>query len=91
MINLSLILLMIISALGDNEKECREEYPKGMYLLDELKKVYTYDNSIYIFNMEKIDPYIFREYVYRYEIIGGFSREIALKKAFEKYKKDFFR
>lgn len=66
MINLSLILLMIISALVNNGKECRDEYPKGMYLLDELKKVYTYDNSIYFFNMEKIDPYIFREYVYRY-------------------------
>lgn len=87
-VSFSLILLMMIYTLKTNERE--EKYPKGTSLLKELKKIYTYDNSIYIFNMERIDPYIFRDYVYRYEIIAGFNREVALRKAFEKYKKDFF-
>lgn len=89
-VSFGIILLLMVSTLKTDENGKEEKYPKGTYLLKELKNIYTYDNSIYIFNMERIDPYIFRDYVYRYEIIAGFSREVALRKAFEKYKKDFF-
>ena len=82
---LGVAILLMISLVTIPNKNTDEEYPKGTELLKELKKVYIHGENLYTFNMEKIDPYIFREYVYRYEVIGGFSRDVALKKAFEEY------
>lgn len=86
---LGAVVLLMISLVTIPNKNANEEYPNGTELLKELRKVYIHGINLYTFNMEKIDPFIFREYVYRYEVIGGFSREIALRKAFEEYKKDY--
>lgn len=71
------------------EKE-QKSYPTGMQLLEELKEVGIQEINFTTFHLEKIDPYIFREYVYRYEVFAGYSRKIALRKAFDKYKEEKF-
>lgn len=66
-------------------------YPKGKELLNELQKIGIQGVNLCTFNMELIDPYIFRHYVYRYEMIGGHSREVALRMAFEEYKRNYIK
>ncbi|MDO4283511.1 MAG: hypothetical protein Q4D02_07735 [Clostridia bacterium] len=82
-------LFLGVICLFGTPKDKEKEYPKGMELLKELRKIGMPNRNLCTFNMEKIDPYIFREYVYRYEVLGGYSREVALRFAFEKYKEDY--
>lgn len=84
------LAISIIYFIVTNDKyQKQNEYPNGMELLEELKEIELQEINVCTFNFERIDPYIFREYVYRYEIIGGDSRKIALIRAFESYRKDY--
>ena len=60
-------------------------YPSGYELKRELKNVILYEYDLLNINIELIEEYIFRDYVYNYEVISGYTREIALKKALDKY------
>lgn len=81
-------IILIKYLVGANDKK---SYPKGKELLNQLQKIGIQGTNFYTFNIELIDPYIFRDYVYRYEMIGGYSREVALKMAFEEYKKTYIK
>lgn len=83
---LFIVIGMIGSVLENGKEPKKEDYPTGMELLQELRKLHLIDVNWSTFSFEKIDPYIFREYVFLYEVIGCDSREVALKKAFRKYK-----
>lgn len=60
-------------------------YPSGYELKRELRNLVIYEYDVLNINIESMEEYIFRDYVYYYEIISGYTREIALRKALDKY------
>lgn len=63
----------------------------GYELKRELRNIPLYDLGIEIqnINIDAIENYIFRDYVYNYEKISGYTREVALRKALKKYMSNF--
>ncbi len=79
--------------LGTNDKNelgnCSKKYPSGYELKKELRKIPIYEYDVATLNYDLIEEYIFREYVYTFEIAGGYTREVALRKALDKYIKTY--
>ena len=75
--------------LGTNDKNKIEKYPSGYELKKELRQIPIYEYDVATLNYDLIEDYIFREYVYTFEIAGGYTREVALRKALYKYIKTY--
>lgn len=69
----------------DKNESSYENYPSGMELINELKCLNTVLYDKYKFDYYLIDAYTFREYVYKFEMVSGFSREVSLKMALDEY------
>lgn len=70
---------------SDMSEDKYQKYPTGLELLSELREISIPDIDIWKYDTFLINPAIFREYVYNYEFMGGYTREVALKMAFKKY------
>ncbi len=57
----------------------------GLQLKHELKKIPLYELEKERSNIDYIEEFRFREYVFYYEVYCSYIREIALRKAYEKY------
>ncbi len=88
-----LIVIGIIACVGilskpkktDDNKEDKNDFPTGYELLKELREINMPGYDLWKYDLFSFDSYIFREYVYTYEVTGGNTREVALRRAFEKY------
>ena len=67
----------------------RSHFLHGYELKQELRKIPLYGIEIQNINIEAIENYIFSEYVYHYERVSGYTREVALRKALKKYMNNF--
>lgn len=67
----------------------RNLYHHGYELKQELRKIPLYGIEIQNINLEAIENYIFRDYVYHFEKVSGYTREVALRKALKKYMENF--
>ncbi len=69
----------------DKHEEIYKNYPSGTELIKELNCISIIQHDKYKLDYYLIDPYIFREYVYKYEMVSGLSREVSLKRALDEY------
>lgn len=87
---ISLSTFIVLKYIGKNNEEiiysneCNN-YPSGYELKNQLRKTIIYDYDITNLNYDLIEEYIFRDYVYNFEINSGYSRDVALRKALDKY------
>lgn len=96
---MSVLLFSFVMVAGavaivlNGEDKCNntrtQSYPSGLQLKRELRNTINYNHDIYNINFDLIEDYIFRDYVYDYEKNHGYTREIALRKALDKYIKLF--
>lgn len=87
----SLSALMIVGGLEENKKCSNNEsnYPSGFELKRQLRNTIIYDYDITSLNYDLIEEYIFRNYVYNFEKISGYTRDVAIRKALDKYVKTY--
>ena len=76
---------MIATFLTKENYSKYNSYHSGYELKKELRNIVIYEYDIVNINIELVEEYIFRDYVYYYEIISGYTREVALRKALDKY------
>lgn len=82
----ALSALMIVGIGEKNESNNNSNnYPSGYELKRQLRKTIIYDYDITSLNYDLIEEYIFRDYVYNFEKVSGYSRDVAIRKALDKY------
>lgn len=88
----SLSALMIVGGL-EKDNKCSNNnsssYPSGYELKRQLRNTIIYDYDISNLNYDLIEEYIFRDYVYNYEKNSGYTRDVAIRKALDKYIKTY--
>jgi hypothetical protein len=70
---------------GDKGSKKYSNYPSGYELKRQLRNIVIYEYDVSNLNYDLIEEYIFRDYVYNFEKISGYCREVALRKALDKY------
>lgn len=70
---------------GNNSNNKSNNYPSGYELKRQLRNTIIYDYDITSLNYDLIEEYIFRDYVYNFEKNSGYTRDVALRKALDKY------
>ena len=78
-------IAIILNGENNNTNKQSKSYPTGLELKRELRRTINYNHDIWSINMDLIEDYVFRDYVYDYEKNHGYIREIALRKALDKY------
>lgn len=76
---------IILNGKNNSNNIQNKSYPTGLELKRELRKTMNYNHDINNINFDLIEEYIFKDYVYDYEKNYGYTREIALRKALDKY------
>ena len=78
-------IAIILNGENNNTNKQSKSYSTGLELKRELRRTINYNHDIWSINMDLIEDYIFRDYVYDYEKNHGYTHEIALRKALDKY------
>lgn len=89
-ISLSLLLVVggIKSSNSYNNKNKKDyskssiQYPSGYELKNELRNIPIYEYDISNLNLDSIENFIFRDYVYNYEINRWIYKRSSFKKSF---------
>lgn len=83
------IILLIFSNNKNKDKTSNENSTKEKDIITELRSITITDKDTCKFNYDLIEPSIFKEYVYKYEYLGGLNRKTSIKKALEDYSRHY--